>query len=337
MKHVAVSAAAGFLAGTSVELGVPRRPAMKQTLTTIALLAAVTLAMTGPAVAQPEAQDIYDRVEHGFVDSDGVKIHYAAIGTGPLMVLIHGYPDFWYLWRYQMEALSADYQVVAIDQRGFNRSDKPKGVAQYHLDLLAGDVAAVVRHFGQDQATIVGHDWGGWVAWHVAQNYPELTDTLVVFNLPHPRGLRRELATNQQQKQNSAYARRFQQEGAHLTMSAEQLAQRHAGDPVVHDRYLEAYRRSDFEGMLNIYKANYPTPPYYEDTEPVVKAQRPVLLFHGLDDTALLRPMLNDTWDWLEQDLTLVTIPTAGHWAVTERAPFVTEMMQHWLAVQAAR
>ena len=77
------------------------------------------------------------------------------------MVMIHGYPDFWYLWRHQMEVLSADYQVVAIDQRGFNRSDKPKGVAQYDLDLLAGDVAAVVRHFGQDQATIVGHDVPG--------------------------------------------------------------------------------------------------------------------------------------------------------------------------------
>lgn len=136
---------------------------------------------------------------------------------------------------------------------------------------------------------------------------------------------------------NSAYARRFQQEDAHLAMSAEQLAQRHSADPLLYARYLDAYRRSDFEAMLNYYKANYPAPPYLEDTTPVVKVRPPVLQFHGLDDTALLDDMLNGSWEWLEQDLTLVTIPDAGHWAVTERAPFVTDMMRSWLALQASR
>jgi len=236
-----------------------------------------------------------------------------------------------------MDALSDDYQVVAIDQRGYNLSDKPIGVAQYDVALLAADVAAVVRHLGHDRASIVGHDWGGFVAWQVAMTYPALTQHLIIFNLPHPRGLRRELATNQQQKLNSAYARRFQQDGAHLDLGAEQFAARHTDDPVVHARYLEAYRNSDFEAMLNYYKANYPAPPYLEDTEPLVKVRPPVLQFHGLDDTALLHDMLNRTWEWLEQDLTLVTIPNAGHWVVTERAPFVTKMMRSWLALQAGR
>ena len=133
-----------------------------------------------------------------------------------------------------------------------------------------------MRHFGRDRATIVGHDWGGFVAWHVAMTYPELTDNLIIFNLPHPRGLQRELAVNQQQKLNSAYARRFQQDGAHLAMSAEQLAGRHADDAVVQGRYLEAFQRSDFEAMLNYYKANYPAPPYYEDGDPLVKVRPPV-------------------------------------------------------------
>ena len=309
---------------------------MRHTVRIVVALVVVGVALVGPVAAQPGG-DVFDRVEHGFADSDGVQIHYATLGSGPLMVLIHGFPDFWYLWRHQMEVLSADYQVVAIDQRGYNQSDKPKGVEQYDIALLAADVAAVVRHFGQERATIVGHDWGGFVAWQVAMTYPALTVTLIIFNLPHPRGLRRELATNQQQKLNSACARRFQQEGAHLAMSAQQLARRHADDPLVHARYLEALRRSDLEAMLNYYKANYPAPPYLEDTGPVVKVRPPVLQFHGLDDTALLHDMLNDTWEWLEQDLTLVTIPGAGHWAVTERAPFVTGMMQSWLALQASQ
>lgn len=285
----------------------------------------------------PAAADVYDRVQHGFADSGGVKIHYVTLGSGPMLVMIHGYPDFWYLWRHQIEALSESYQVVAIDQRGYNQSDKPKGVEQYDVKYLVGDVEAVIRHLGRGRATIVGHDWGGFVAWQFAMTRPQMTERLIVFNLPHPRGLMRELALNRQQKINSAYARRFQEEGAHLNMSAEQLARRYQGDPLVYGRYVEAFKRSDFEAMLNYYKANYPRPPYLEDASPVVKVEPPVLLFHGLGDTALLHDMLNRTWEWLAKDLTLVTIPDAGHWALVERADFVTRMMRAWLQVQAAK
>src|ERR1700740_3605456 len=115
--------------------------------------------------------DVFDRVKHGYAVSEGgVKIHYASLGEGPLVVMIHGFPDFWYSWRHQMNALADRFQVVAIDQRGYNLSDKPKGVDNYDVRLLVGDVAAVVRHLGRDKATIVGHDWGGVVAWPVALN-----------------------------------------------------------------------------------------------------------------------------------------------------------------------
>ena len=132
--------------------------------------------------------------------------------------------DFWYLWRHHIEALSEDYQVVAVDQRGYNRSDKPKGVNNYTYDFLVSDIATVIRDAGHESATVAGHDWGGFVAWMFAMRQPAMTDQLVIFNLPHPRGLQRELAFNREQKQNSAYARRFQAEGAHLQLSAEQLA-----------------------------------------------------------------------------------------------------------------
>ncbi len=116
------------------------------------------------------ANDVYDRVEHGYADSNGVKIHYASLGDGPLVVMVHGFPDFWYTRRDQMDALSSQFQVVAIDMRGYNKSDKPEGVASYAMPLLVGDVAAVIRHLGQDKAVIVGHDWGGIVAWQFALN-----------------------------------------------------------------------------------------------------------------------------------------------------------------------
>ena len=114
------------------------------------------------------SNDVFDRVEHGFADNDGVKIHYASLGEGPLVVMIHGFPDFWYTWRDQMHALSGDFQVVAIDTRGYNKSDKPKGVEQYAMPHLLADVEAVIDHLGAERATIVGHDWGGIISWQFA-------------------------------------------------------------------------------------------------------------------------------------------------------------------------
>ncbi|MDA2923147.1 alpha/beta hydrolase [Acidobacteria bacterium AH-259-L09] len=295
---------------------------------------ALSLFLAVPAVALAEANDVYELVGHGYADSEGVKIHYVTLGQGPLAVMIHGFPDFWYSWRHQIAALSEDYQVVAIDQRGYNQSDKPKGKENYDVSFLVDDVLAVIHHLGKDKAIIVGHDWGGLVAWTFAMKYPEMTDKLIICNLPHPRGIFRELAHNNEQKMNSAYARRFQQEGAHNNLSAERLARR-IQDPKVKERYLEAFRRSDFEAMLNYYKQNYPEPPYLEDTSPVVKVTVPVLMFHGLEDRALMRGALNDTWDWLEKELTLVTIPGVGHWVHEDAAKQVSGMMKAWLKLQA--
>src|SRR5882762_11647258 len=111
------------------------------------------LLLVVPVIAR---SDVEDRVEHGYASNNGVKIHYASLGKGPLMVMIHGFPDFWYTWRDQMAELSSHYQTVAIDQRGYNLSDKPKGVDNYDMSLLVGDVAAVIKHLGRERAIIVG-------------------------------------------------------------------------------------------------------------------------------------------------------------------------------------
>ena len=280
-----------------------------------------------------DGADLHERVKHGFANSSGVKIHYATLGKGPLVVMIHGFPDYWYTWRHQMETLAEDHQVVAIDMRGYNKSDKPKGKEQYDMKFLIGDVLAVVKHFKKEKATIVGHDWGGAVAWGVAMAAPQICDKLIILNLPHMRGLARELANNPQQQKNSAYARRFQLPGAHLALSAKGLSS-WVKDPKARAHYIEAFKRSDFEAMLNYYKQNYPQPPYKENTSPIVKVKMPVLMFHGLDDKALLPGALNDTWQWLEKDLTLVTIPGADHFVQQDAAQKVSRTMKLWLKLQ---
>jgi pimeloyl-ACP methyl ester carboxylesterase len=294
--------------------------------------AAVLMAVLAvSAEASAQSADIEARVTHGYADSGGVRIHYAELGKGPLIVMLHGFPDFWYTWREQMGPLAAaGFRVAAIDLRGYNLSDKPEAPEAYDMKLLVGDVISVIRHLGESRAIVVGHDWGGAVSWFLAMARPDLVERLIILNLPHPRGIARELATNPAQQKNSQYARNFQQPGSQEKLTAEGLAE-WVKDPAARAKYVEAFKRSSFDGMMNYYRRNYPREPYAQDTSPVVKVKMPVLMIHGLDDWALLAPMLNNTWEWLDRDLTLVTVPGAGHFVQQDAADLVTRSMVAWL------
>lgn len=272
---------------------------------------------------------------HGFATSGDVKIHYVTLGEGPLLILIHGFPDYWYTWREQMPAWAKQFQVVALDQRGYNKSGQPEGVQNYTIEKLVGDVKAVVEHFKQKQATIVGHDWGGAVAWMFAATHPELTERLVILNSPHPNGLLRELVNNPAQRAASGYASEFQSDEAASQLTAEGLTF-WIKAPDAKAKYVEAFQRSSMDGMLNYYKANFPRAPEFrsEFTLPPVKCS--VLMIHGLKDTALLPDALNDTWKWLESDLTIVTIPNAGHFVQQDASDDVTRTVFNWLMLKIA-
>lgn len=277
-------------------------------------------------------ENIKDRVEHGYALSQGVKIHFASLGSkeNPLLVLIHGFPDFWYSWKDLMVNFSTEYFVVAIDQRGYNLSDKPKGEKNYTMNYLVGDVLSVITHLGFKKSIIVGHDWGGMVSWALAMMRPQIVDKLILLNSPHPRGINRELATNPEQQKNSAYARSFQKKGASSYLTAEKLVSM-LGDNVDKNEYIKAFDRSDFEAMLHYYTQNYPREPYQLDPSPVTKVKVPVLLIHGLDDKFLLAGALNHSWEWVEKDLTLVTIPGAGHFVHHDNPELVNRTIKMWL------
>ena len=290
---------------------------------------AVTATFLGWSVIPVRAEDA--KVTHHNAHNDGVKIHYATAGdSGPLVVMIHGFPDFWYSWNEQIKALQSTHRVAAMDLRGYNRSDKPKGLENYAIPKLVSDVASVIRDMGEKKAVIVGHDWGGMVAWQFAMMQPEMTDRLIVLNLPHPKGLNRELANNPDQQRNSQYARNIQQPDAHKQLDPEHMIRRLKGE-AKRAKYNEAMKRSDFESMLNYYKRNYPRPPYKEDISEPVRLNMPVLLIHGLDDWALLPGALNQTWEWLDSDLTLVTVPGAGHFVHHDKPDFINRTLKMWL------
>jgi pimeloyl-ACP methyl ester carboxylesterase len=289
-----------------------------------------------PAAARTDSS-LLTGARDEYVDSAGIRIHCVSLGQrpSPLLVMIHGFPDFWYTWRSQMPALARQFHVVAIDQRAYNLSGQPAGVENYALAKLVADVLAVVNHFGPGKAVIVGHDWGGLVAWSFAMTHPEMTDRLIVLNLPHPRGLIRELSNNPLQQRNSQYARDFQKPDAAQKQNLDDLTS-WVKDPEARKIYRAALGRSSMEGMLNYYKANYP-----RDTGDAAQrnlaaasypqVRSPVLLIHGLDDDALLPGALNDTWNWIDSDLTLVTIPHAGHFVQQDAADLVTRTIVSWL------
>jgi pimeloyl-ACP methyl ester carboxylesterase len=124
---------------------------------------------------------------HRYIDFEEVRLHYVEAGEGPLVVFLHGFPKFWYSWRFQIPALAgAGFRVVAPDMRGYNLSDKPEGVKTHGLDLLARDVERLIGVLGERRVVVVGHDWGGMVAWAVAMLHSGRVERLAILNVPHP-------------------------------------------------------------------------------------------------------------------------------------------------------
>lgn len=287
------------------------------------------IAGSGATVPDP-LLDMDSRVEHKYADNEGVKIHYAALGKGPLVVLMHGFPDYWMTWRHQIDALSKQFRVAAISMRGYNLSGRPKGVENYSMRKLVTDCVAVVAAEGASRATIIGHDWGGATAWNVGMRRPEITERLIVLNMPHPWTLARQLAQNPEQVKNSQYARNFQDPGFYKQISLERLGA-WVSDPEARKLHLAAMERSDPEAMLHYYQANYPAPPYAAPTAPPPKVKAPTLLIHGMEDKALLSEGLNGVWDLVEKDFTLATIPGAGHFVQQDAAEAVSRTILAWL------
>ena len=146
---------------------------------------------------------------HNAVHVNGIRMHYVQAGTGDtLVLLLHGFPEFWFSWRYQLAALSPSFTVVAPDLRGYNDTDKPDW--GYTVDVLSSDMAELIRALGFTQAVVVGHDWGGGLAWHLAITAPELVQRLVVLNMPHPARFIQGTLTNPLQLARSSYIGFFQ-------------------------------------------------------------------------------------------------------------------------------
>jgi pimeloyl-ACP methyl ester carboxylesterase len=279
------------------------------------------------------------RWKHQYAVVNGVRLHYVTEGKGPLIVFLHGFPEFWYEWKDQLAEFSRDHQAVAPDMRGYNLSEKPADVETYQMTNLVEDVRALAEHLGYKKFTLVAHDWGGGVAWSFAIAHPEYLEKLVIINCPHPAILARELAENPAQQKASQYMLMFRSPQAEQMLSANNyaaLVEAVLGDGLKTGVFTEADKQAYIEawsqpgaltGGLNYYRAAKLGPPEKDSDVPppasgtqIVKV--PTLVIWGEKDTALLTGNL-DGMDKFVPNLTIQRIPDGSHWVIHEKPELV--------------
>jgi len=270
--------------------------------------------------------------------ANGLRFHVAMAGPvdGPLVVLLHGFPEFWYGWRKQLSALAeAGFRVWAPDQRGYNLSDKPRGVAAYAIGQLAADVAAMIETAGRERAVVVGHDWGGAVAWHLAEHFPERVERAVIVNVPHPAVMLRHLRRNPKQLWRSWYMFFFQlpwlperlltfRQGALLERSLRRTSRPGTFSESDLKRYREAWLQPGaMSGMLNGYRAAMRNS---SSKAPAAPIRTPTLLVWGARDQFIGRETAQPSID-LCADGKLVFFEEATHWVQHEEPARVNQLL----------
>ncbi|MFZ1807886.1 MAG: alpha/beta hydrolase [Cyclobacteriaceae bacterium] len=273
----------------------------------------------------------FDDYSDHYVNNEGVNIHYVSKGSGPTLVFLHGFPDFWFTWKYQMDKLSKDYTVIGVDLRAYNKSEGPSEVDEYQMIKLMSDVLAVIKDVGTESVTLVGNDWGGAVAWQIATYYPNQINGLIACNIPHPKSLTNYLNAH---PETADYTKKNEAPNAIDYWSVDQLME--TSGTIGHElssAYRNAFAVSNIQGMLNYYKASYPKPSQVKSNSKTLelKIKCPVLMIHGMKDSAFPPGTLNDNWLWVENSFSLHTFPDAGHFIQREEPEKVYFHIQQWL------
>jgi epoxide hydrolase 4 len=278
-------------------------------------------------------------LRHGYAELDTVRLHYVEAGEGPLVVLLHGFPEFWFAWRDQIDALAtAGFRVVAPDMRGYNLSSKPAGVASYALPLLAADVRDLIaERGGQTGALLAGHDWGAVVAWATAAYHPESVRRLAILNVPHPRRMLEGLRTARQLRRSwymlffqlpwipewLLRRRRFEA----LRGPLEHDARAGAFTPADIDRYVEAWSQPGaLPAMLGYYRAAVRAR-LTRSPQELAPVTAPTLVIWGERDRHLGAELAEPHAADVPGLQRVERIPSASHWVAHDEPEIVSRLL----------
>jgi pimeloyl-ACP methyl ester carboxylesterase len=281
-----------------------------------------------------------DTWQHEYTLTNGIRMHYVTQGEGPLVVLLHGFPEFWYSWRYQIPFLAEHgFKVVAPDLRGYNMTDKPH--TGYDVSTLIRDIADLITGLGREKAVIVGHDWGGVLAWAFAIRYPEMTERLIVLNAPHPGAMMRELRALRQLRK-SWYIFFFQlpwlPEYVLRRNNANEIGRMLRGAAVQKDRFPRSETAKYQQAMstpgtmtaaLNYYRQLFRRLPRTAK-EANNRVSVPTLLIWGVHDIALDIRLTKGLHRWVD-DIRVEYIYNSGHWVQQEQPDEVNRLMLEFL------
>jgi pimeloyl-ACP methyl ester carboxylesterase len=280
---------------------------------------------------------IESQLKHGDVDvGEGVRLHYVEAGEGPLVVLLHGFPEFWYSWRHQIPVIAAaGYRVVAPDMRGYNLSSRPQGWRSYETGLLADDIAGLIRGLGEQSAYLAGHDWGAAVAYAVAMGHPEVVRRLAILNVPHPARMLEGFRTLKQLRKSwymfffqipklpehlmarddFSFAKRSLRSDSKKAFTDEDL-----------ERYVEAWSQPGaLTGMINYYRAALRRSPG-KTLKQMTPVRAKTLVIWGMRDRHLGSELAEPAREWVP-DVRVERIPEATHWVQHDAPERVNELL----------
>lgn len=284
-----------------------------------------------------------DDYKHDHIATNGIKLHVVQAGPedGPLVILLHGFPEFWYGWKAQMDHLAAQgYRVWVPDQRGYNLSDKPASVKDYNLDALAADIVGLIDAAGAEKAYLAGHDWGAAVAWWMGLKHPERLHKIVVVNAPHNLVMQRHLQGDFKQMRKSPHMFFFQLPALPEYLSSRDNFEATASSMQKTSRpgtfsdteltiYREAWARTDrLREPINWYRAAFRVAP----TRPAdVRVHLPLLILWGTQDAFLRTVMAEESLDYCV-DGRLERIENAGHWVLHEEPERTSKLIADFFA-----
>ena len=280
------------------------------------------------------------------VATNGIHLEVAEAGPegGPLAILLHGFPEPWAGWRHQIGPLAAaGYRVVAPTQRGYGGSDRPRGVAAYHLDELVADLLGLIDAYGRERAVLVGHDWGGIVAWAAIERHPDRFERAVILNAPHPAAMQATLRSDFKQMLRSWYVFTFQlpflperllarRDFRPLERAMTSTARPGAFDPADFEAYRAAWRQPGaLRSMIHWYRAAARAPRWPAAAAPIAV---PTLLIWGVLDHALGPELARLSYarcrsarlEWLDD---------ATHWVAHEEPDRVNRLILDFLGPPA--
>jgi pimeloyl-ACP methyl ester carboxylesterase len=294
-------------------------------------------------------------MQHAYADINGIRMHYVTHGSGEPLLLLHGFPEYWGIWKHLMPELAKTHRVIAPDLRGYHLTSRPKDVEAYRIENLVGDVRALVEHLGLSKVTVMAQDWGALLGWSFVLRHPELIRRYVTVNITHPALFNRDLRENPKQQQASQYMLAFRTPGFEQQMAANDFAfarqdifedaRKHGASISAEDEaeWLQILRQPGaLEAALNYYRATKIGPPDGQGapggstlldglSQEQWKTRFPVLVLWGEEDPYLM-PSGLEGLEQLVPDLTVHKLPGATHWVTLEKPAEVLRHLRDFIA-----